>query len=271
MAAALRVNGRYSAAGGGLLAGGLAYSALFAIVPAILLATGLVGLLVGDPTRREDAIVFVAAVLPPLHDLVRTILDEAGRDAGALGVIGAATLAWGASRFVVAFNDTIVRVMGRSSRGGALAQNGVAVAAVLLLPFAIVAGATLAGVASFLGLAEQHGVVGLIGDAAGFALGFVPALATVLVVGLVYRIVPRPPARWRAVRLPALIVGLVLTVLLQVFVFVAPRFIGGAALLGTIATVFAALAWLSLSFQAILLGAAWVGDRESRTPRPAGD
>ena len=34
------------------------------------------------------------------------------------------------------------------------------------------------------------------------------------------------------------------------------------SLLGTIAAVFAALAWLSLSFQAILLGAAWVGDRE---------
>ena len=263
IAAAIRVNRRYGAAGGGLLAGGLAYSALFAIVPGVLLATGLLGLLVGDPARRADATAFVAAVLPPLHDLVQAVLDEAGRDAGALGLIGAAALAWGASRFVVGFADTVARVMGHPSRRGALVENAAAVVVVLLLPLAIVAGATLAGITSFLGLAEQHGVVGTLGALAGIVLGFAPAAATVVVVALVYRIVPTPPAPWSALWLPAVVVGLVLTGLLQAFVFLAPRFIGAAALLGTIATVFAALAWLSLSFQAILLGAAWVGEREA--------
>jgi membrane protein len=264
VAAGVRIYARYDAVDGGLLAGGLAYSALFAIVPAILLAAGLIGLLVGDPARRADAIAFVAAVLPPLRDLVQAILDEAGRDAGALGVIGAATLAWGASRFVVTFADTVARVMGRSISRGALARNGTAMGVVLLVPLAIVAGAALAGVMSLLGLAERQGVIGVIGEAAGLALGFLPAVATVLIVGLVYRIVPTPPAPWRALGLPALAVGLALTVLLQAFVFLAPRLIGVAALLGTIAAIFAALAWLSLSFQAILLGAAWVGDREAR-------
>ena len=54
-----------------------------------------------------------------------------------------------------------------------------------------------------------------------------------------------------------------LTILLRVFVFVAPRLIGAAALLGTLASVFAALAWLSLSFQALLLGAAWTAQRQA--------
>jgi uncharacterized BrkB/YihY/UPF0761 family membrane protein len=58
-------------------------------------------------------------------------------------------------------------------------------------------------------------------------------------------------------------------VLARVFVFVAPRLIGAAALLGTLATAFAALAWLALSFQAVLLGAAWVRDRADRV-LPAG-
>lgn len=268
LAAALRIKARYDTAGGGLLAGGLAYSALFAIVPAVLLATGLVGLLIGDPARRTDAIDFVAAVLPPLRDLVRVVLDEAGRDAGALGIIGAATLAWGASRFVLDFTSTIGRVMGRSSHRGLLARNGVAVVAVLLLPFAIVAGATLAGVLSFFGLAEEHGLVAVLGGALRIGLGVLPAVATILVVGLVYRLVPTPVAAWRAVWPPAIAVGLALTLLLQAFVFLAPRLVGAAALLGTIATVFAALAWLSLSFQAILLGAAWVGEREGRASTP---
>lgn len=264
VAAAARVQARYDQVDGGLLAGGLAYAALFAIVPAVLLVIAIVGLVLGDPIKRQDAITFVATVLPPLHGLVQAILDEAGRDAGALGLIGAATLAWGASRFVLTFTDAVARAMGHRSRRGALARNVAAVLAVLLLPFAIVAAATLAGLTSFLDLARQQGVVGVIGDAASFALGFLPAVATVLVVALVYRLVPTPRASWRALRLPALVAGVVLTVLLQVFVFLAPRFIGTAALLGTIATVFATLAWLSMSFQVILLGAAWVGDREAR-------
>jgi uncharacterized BrkB/YihY/UPF0761 family membrane protein len=54
-----------------------------------------------------------------------------------------------------------------------------------------------------------------------------------------------------------------------VFVFVAPRLIGAAAFIGTLATAFAALAWLSLSFQALLFGAAWVRDRVTQHT-PAG-
>ncbi len=258
-----RVMARYGAVDGGLLAGGLAYAALTAIVPTILLTAGLLGLVVSDPARRDDAISLITAVLPPLHDLVTTTLTDAGQQAGALGILGAATLAWGASRFVLAFTGAVARVMGRSVRGGTVARNALAVAAVLLLPGAILAGAALAGVASFLGLAESQGVVAAIGLAINIALGFLPLVATIVVVALAYRIVPTPSPDWRAVTIPAIAVGIALTVLLQAFVFLAPRLIGAAALLGTLATVFAALAWLALSFQAILLGAAWVTEREA--------
>ncbi len=232
-------------------------------MPTILLTAGLLGLVVSDPARREDAISFITAVLPPLHDLVTTTLTDAGQQAGALGILGAATLAWGASRFVLTFTGAIARVMGRSVRGGTVARNVLAVAAVLLLPAAILAGAALAGVTSFLGLAESQGAVAALGFAIDVALGLLPPLATVVVVALAYRIVPAPSPAWRAVGVPAVGVGIALTVLLQAFVFLAPRLIGAAALLGTLATVFAALAWLALSFQAILLGAAWVSEREA--------
>jgi len=262
IAAGLRIRARYDAAGGDLLAGGLAYSALFAIVPAAFLATGLVGVAVSDPVRRADAIAFIAAVLPPLHDLVETVLTEAGRDAGALGLIGVVTLVWGAGRFVLGFTEAVARVTGRAGRRGVVVRNVGAIVAVLALAGAIVAGAMLAGVASFLDLAEARGVVAIVGDVLRLGLGLLPPVATILAIGLVYRVVPTPVPPWGAVGLPAVAVGLVLTALLQAFVFLAPRLIGAAALLGTIAAVFAVLAWLSLSFQAILLGAAWVGERD---------
>ena len=85
---------------------------------------------------------------------------------------------------------------------------------------------------------------------------------------LVYRVVPVPVAALGCRARPGHRRRARLTILARVFAFLAPRLIGAAALLGTLATVFAALAWLALSFQALLLGAAWVRDRVERYTPP---
>jgi len=264
--AARRVLDRYSAAGGGLLADGLAYAALFAVVPAILLAVTIAGFVIGDPAERARAVSVISTVVPPLHDIVDAILVQAATNAGALGIIGLVTLAWSASRFVLAFSDAIARVMGRTARRGFLVRNGAAVGSVLLLVIAILGAPTIAGLTSFLDVAEASGVLAIVGGTLRAAIGAIPPLVTVAAIGLVYRVVPVPSPPWRAVWLPAILVGIVLTVLVQGFVFLAPRLIGSAALLGTIAVLFAALAWFSLSFQALLIGAAWVREREPGAP-----
>ena len=76
-------------------------------------------------------------------------------------------------------------------------------------------------------------------------------------------------------RVPAVIVGVAFVVLTQVFTFLVPRLVGVAALAGSIASAFIALAWLSFTFQALLYGAAWVRVREDerrarRVSRPGG-
>ena len=48
----------------------------------------------------------------------------------------------------------------------------------------------------------------------------------------------------------------------QLFLFAAPRIVGTAALAGSLATAFIALAWLSFSYQGLLYGAAWVRVRD---------
>jgi membrane protein len=270
VAAGLRVLDRYNAAGGGLLAAGLAYSALFAIVPGVLLLAGVVGLIYADPVEQARVVAVVAGVLPPMRDLIEAVLTEAAKGAGPVSVIGAIVLIWGTSRFVVAFQDALARVMGGDRSRGILASNLAALGAVLLMIGAIVASSLLGGLLDFLQAGAQAGVVKVVGDLLSLALGLLPIVATVGAVFAVYRLVPtsRPP--WRAIVPPGAAVGLVLSALARVFVFVAPRLIGAAAFLGTLATVFAALAWLGLSFQAILFGAAWVRDRASRiTPSGA--
>ena len=62
--------------------------------------------------------------------------------------------------------------------------------------------------------------------------------------------------------MPAVVAGVAIVVLSQLFLFVAPRLIGAALLAGSLATAFVALAWLSFTFQVLLLGAAWVRVRD---------
>jgi membrane protein len=268
VAALRRVLDRYGAAGGGLLAGGLAYAALFAIVPAVLLLAGITGLFVADPIERARFIAVIVDVLPPLRDLIHLVIDEAARDAGPVSIIGAIVLLWGTSRFAVAFQDAIARVMGGDRERGLLARNLGALGAVALMIGAIVASTLLSGVLAFLEAGVAAGVLGVFSGAISIALGLVPVVLTVAAMILVYRIVPTPAPPWQATILPGLAAGLALTVVARVFAFLAPRLIGSAALLGTLATAFAALAWLALSFQAILLGAAWVRDRADRRSPP---
>lgn len=264
MAATRRVLDRYGAASGGLLAGGLAYAALFAIVPGILLAAGIAGIVVQDPATRAGIVDTIAGVVPPLRDVATVVLGEASRNAAPVSLLGFVVLLWGASRFIVAFQDAIQRVMGGDRRRSLVRRNLAAFGAVVLVIAAIVAATVVAGIAAFLDAGEAVGIVSLVDTGIALLLGILPVVATLGAVALVYRLVPLPRSSWRAVGAPAIAAGLALTIFARVFVFVAPRLIGAAALLGTLASVFAALAWLSLSFQALLLGAAWTADREAR-------
>jgi membrane protein len=257
-----RILDRYDAAGGGLLAGGLAYAALFAIVPAVFLLSGVAGLIWADPAEREKAVAVIAGVLPPLREVIDVVLAEAARNAAPVSIIGAVVLVWGTTRFVVSFADAIGRVMGGDRRRGIVAQNLGALVAVVLMVAAIPASAALSAVADFLEAGQAIGVLQAVGAALSLALQAMPIVATVVATILVYRILPRPAPAWRATLLPGNTIALVLTLVARLFAFLAPRLIGSAALIGTLATAFAALAWLALSFQAILVGAAWVADRD---------
>jgi len=267
--AARRVLDRYDAAGGGLLAGGLAYAALFAMVPGVLLTAGIAGALVQDPTSRAELVRTIARVMPPLRGFIDVVMSDASTASAPVSIVGLVALAWGASRFVVAFQEAIARVMGADRKRGLVVANLGAFGAVLLMVAVLFVGTAVAGLLAFLEAGVAVGAVAVLGDALHIVLGLAPSIAAVVAVALVYRFVPETAPRWSALGPPALVIGLTIALLAQAFVFLAPRLIGSAALLGTIATVFAALAWLGLTFQALLLGAAWVRDRGDRLV-PAG-
>jgi uncharacterized BrkB/YihY/UPF0761 family membrane protein len=99
-------------------------------------------------------------------------------------------------------------------------------------------------------------------------------IVVVLAVGLLYRVVPNTHVPWRAIAPPALVAGIALAALTELFVFLAPRLVGSLAVFGGVVAVFAAMIWLHWAFQAVLIGAAWVRARVSDDivgPMPLGE
>ncbi|MEO8469824.1 MAG: YihY/virulence factor BrkB family protein [Chloroflexota bacterium] len=252
---------RYDAAGGSLLAGGLAYSALFAIVPLLLVTVGVTGLLVADPAVRNQVVKTIGDVLPPLRGLVEAVLGESARDASTISILGGLTLIWGGSRFVLAFTSAISRATGSPRTRSLIRRNLIGIATAVTLVLTVILGALFAGLAAVLddAVASQR-IIGL-SFVTRLVVSLFPLVLAISAMAFVYRYVPVRRPSWGSSLLPAFIVAVALTMLTRAFVFVAPRLIGAAAAVGSLATAFAALAWLALTFQAILIGAAWVGER----------
>ena len=100
----------YRAAGGPLLAAGLAYAALFALVPGILLILGIAGVVLGEGRLHDRFVASVVEILPPLRALLEPAVDELTSRAASITGLGVVGLAWGASRFYSALEAALARV-----------------------------------------------------------------------------------------------------------------------------------------------------------------
>jgi membrane protein len=252
---------RYADAGGGLLAGGLTYSALFALLPCLLLVSGVLGLIVDDPDRRRAIVEGIGESLPPLRGLVEASLQSMADGAAAFGTIGLIGFAWGVSRFYGSLDDAFARIFSDAPKRGLLARTIRGILSVGLLVSVFIVALALTGIGSL--LAEE--ATGRLGPETRLFWQLITPVLTTLVfvaaIAAIYRLVPARHVPWRALLLPAIIVGIALAVVTQLFSYIAPRLIGSAAIYGTFIAVFAAMVWLSTGFQVLLIGAAWVRER----------
>jgi len=251
----------HAAVGGGVLAAGLAFGAVFAAIPTILLALGLAGLFVADPAVRAGVALELARRIPPLEGMAGPVLDRLAAEAGGVSLLGLATLAWSAGRFYGQLDAAFALVFGGPGRRGFLDRTARGLVAVGLLAasYLVVAWASLLAAGLPGGLAEARDLI--LGPAG-------PAVVLALVmaaVALVYRTVPRRRMTWRAIALPALVVAAGEGLLASAYVLLAPL-LAAPAVFGPLATAFAALAWLSWAFQLLLVGGSWVRLRSDRVP-----
>jgi membrane protein len=263
---ARRVFDAYTAAGGGLLAGGLAYSALFAGLTGLLFCVGVLGYLVPAEADRQRLLDSFTGDLAPFVPFAREALSKVAAHAGAFTIVGLVGLAWGTSHFYGALDTAVARVFARAPARGIFDRILRSFVSVLLLVGGLASGIAIATIQA----AVSTGIrVGPEGDAArtmsAMAFPIITAVAVVTAVAVLYRVVPNTVVPISVLLPPALLAGLTLTALTELLVFLAPLLTGALSVFGGVAAVFATLAWLHLAFQVLLIGAAWTRVRLDET------
>jgi membrane protein len=259
----------YGAAAGGLLANGLAFSSLFAAIPTTLLVLGVAGRLTNDASVRASVAEVISNAFPPLADLIDESLTTISQGAAATTILGVLGLVWTVSQLYGALDVAFARIYSIDPERDIVRRTARGLVVVAILVIGIVGLIVVATIGSAIDALYPADVP--VARTLASVLGSLPVMIAlaIAVVLVVYRALPPKAPGWRAAFAPAVVVGVIIIVLSQVFTFLVPRLVGVAALAGSLASAFVALAWLSFTFQALLYGAAWVRVRD-RSEGPAG-
>jgi uncharacterized BrkB/YihY/UPF0761 family membrane protein len=250
----LTINDAYNSVGGGLLASGLAFSALFAVIPGMLLVISVLILAAADADTQQRFIQWIETQLPPLASVATEIVVSVKDTAKVGTVIGLVGFLWGASGFYLALENALGRFF-PSRRGRDPIMGRVRSMVAVLL---VVAGVLAAFAASVvLSVIVGDGIVGLISPV--IAMG-----AASLICLACYRLVPVEPPQLQAAAPAALLAGIFIGLLTALFGFIASRFFGGLLAVKALASVFLALIWFGYVFQGLLYGAAYARMRDVR-------
>jgi YihY family inner membrane protein len=250
---------RFASSSGPILARGIAFVALFAVVPAVIVILSIVGVFVSDPAVRAEIVEILTEQIPSMAPVLDEALASFSGMAPATGIVGLALLVWSASSLVRAIDGAFRIIFRDSGEGRTPIRDVVSVLAVAAGAFAAAIILILVTLPDFLD--EALGLPGRL-------MRTVTSLAGVVgLLTLMFAFVPRPRPTLRALWLPAVMTGLAVFLLSELFVFLGPLLFGSAELYGAFGALFLGLVWLGNVTQIILVGAAWVAERDRRAQR----
>jgi YihY family inner membrane protein len=260
----LAVLDTYGKAPGGILANGLAFAALFSALPTTLLVLGIGGLVAGGSEFQAKLAAALGEAFPPLADLFDDALAAVSQGAGAASIIGLVGLLWGVSQFYATLDLAFSRIFSDAPERDFARRTLRGFVWVLLLIGAVLVVLILAGLSSLIDTVLPDSLDSMRPVRTLLASPLTILAFGVVAVAVAYRVLPPKAPRWRSILPAAVLVGIAITVLTQIFTFLVPFLVGAAAIAGSLASAFIALAWLSFSFQALLYGASWVRVAELR-------
>ena len=248
---------RFDRSGGGLLAAGIAFNILFALIPVAIFASGLIGFLVKDPAAQEAITDFLTGLSPPLAAFLDQAIGDLAGASASLTIIGLIFAAWGGTR-VYASVELGVQAMFTGVKARGLIAKTIRRGVFILVLAAIVIAAILVSIAGSVAFSRLGSPSGVVGFALSVVVLVLPYALAILALYIVYLVVPpvRPPRS--ALLLPSIVAGVMIVAISQIFALIAPRLIGTNVFYGTLGTVFVTLALLNLLSMILLLGAGWV-------------
>lgn len=261
VALARRVLDRFTAVDGGLLAAGVAYNAVLALIPIGLLGTGFAGILLSDPASRADFVRTIATFLPPLAGVVDEIVAGLSRASPSVSIVGLVLAAWGTSRLFASLEAAIALMDSSAPKRSLIRRTVWRIGSIGVMALVVLAALIAApALAIAVEMSDASGPARPFLDA---LLALVPPILAGIALAVVYRLVPPRRPTWRAIGLPAVVGAVVLVVLTRIFVFIAPRVFGANLVFGTLGAILVGLAWLDMVFSVVLIGAAWVRERSA--------
>lgn len=246
----MAVMGIANQAGAPLFAAALAFNTMFAIIPLVFLLAGVLGFFIEDAAQRQAVLEQLIGLVPPLADFFSATLDSLAASRGALSVLGLLGLVWGASNYYGGLDEVMRRIFVGGPVRDQVARRGRGLLTIVVLVAATV---ITVSISSLWVALDRLGQL----EAWRYLLPVLVMAFMALVVLAVYRLVPTAPPSVRASLPPAIVAGVGIGLLTQLFSLLAPWLIGGLSAFGAFATLFGALIWLNFSYQILLWGAAW--------------
>jgi len=247
----------YRTTGGGLIVGGLAYAALFALIPTIILVIAGIFLLIDDPQFRQEAVELINQAFPAFTGFTDTAIEGARGVAAAGGVVAIIGFAWGASGLYLNLTRAMERFFPGERVSGTLARI-LGVLLVVLVIVGVLAAVFVAGILTVVAQAlelDAEWIISVIGAIVTLAL------ATGIAYGI-YRVMPANPPTSHSARLPAILVGIAIALMTLLYSVISPWLVSGFQMFGVMASVFVALVWLRVVFLAMVYGAAMARYRD---------
>jgi membrane protein len=254
-----------------LVAAGVVFYAMLAIVPAITALVSLYGLFTPAGTIGAQ-LNFLADIMPEgAYQLVsEQVVRIAGNSDGKLTfafVAGLAVALWSANAGMKAIFDALNVVYDEDEKRGIVTLNAISLtftlAAICVLLLALGAVVVLPLVLAFLGFAAQQ-------QAGLLPLLRWPALFVLLMVGLavLYRFGPsRSHARWRWVSVGSVVAAVTWIAVSVAFSWYLSRFADYNATYGSLGAVIGLMMWMWISTTVILAGAELNSEIEHQTAR----
>ena len=261
---------------GPLMARSLAYYALFAVFPAVLVIVVVASAVLESEEAQQAVLALVSQYMPIAQDVVLANIEQLLNSRETVGLFALVGLIWSASGVFSAVFRAVNRAWGIPKSKLVLSEKLYGLAMILVISLFFLLTLSIGPVVNLV-RAWQVPLLGwqpLANPGTDRLVGWLstlaPGLFSVGAVILMYRTMPRARVRWRDVWLGGLIVGLIWEAGKQIFIWYISNFSSYNVIYGSVGAIIVFLLWCYLSGQLLLLGAEFTAEvgRWRRAGRP---